>query len=586
MIDRPTGSRADGFGGRHEDDAPALDRPYGPRSLGATTDGLVQRRADDPAATSDPAAVQAAAAHGTGGAATALPHLDAIQRSFGRHDVGGVQAHVDGAARDGARSMGAEAFTTGDHVAFAGAPSLHTAAHEAAHVVQQRAGVYAKGGVGEAGDPLEQHADAVADRVVRGESAETLLDDHAGDRSAPAGGAVQRKIRVDAIDDGKVFDPDIDHVSSHWGLNEADKHVYREWLKDGDDHHFATKELFVKAVKAAVKPKTRAFGEMFVGLAGKLNISPAWLEQILTEPELTLDTFKLSTPKEVLEIVNFGREEEDHLKEDDLGKMTVQALLDLMLKSGKVTQSCGQTSSLVHSVLAPNSYASDKPVGGNVSALRTSILEANKKSQQELQHYYCRVEGGGHSFTVECFNDQVTLYQSFFNVYAMAKDLGRGKQYTLERFLELLALAVKPVNDKIPSDIGQARTELFSCNPMAFHPDGEFRTTIFKQESGAEGRLSDKKEKKQGAWDDVLDEPATDHMKKPKVVERPDKGTKFAVSFHDDRFLLYDDGYSAVAWEDLADGDYIARYNDAFSLSVIISNVSKEKKTCTITIDE
>jgi hypothetical protein len=58
----------------------------------------------------------------------------------------------------------------------AGAPDLHTAAHEAAHVVQQQAGVQLKGGVGAVGDSYELHADAVADAVVQGKSAEGLLD--------------------------------------------------------------------------------------------------------------------------------------------------------------------------------------------------------------------------------------------------------------------------------------------------------------------------------------------------------------------------------------------------------------------------
>ncbi len=73
------------------------------------------------------------------------------------------------------------------------ASSLHTAAHEAAHVVQQRAGVHLKGGLGEAGDAYEQHADAVADAVVRGESAEGLLGAvHVVGDSGPA---IQRKER-------------------------------------------------------------------------------------------------------------------------------------------------------------------------------------------------------------------------------------------------------------------------------------------------------------------------------------------------------------------------------------------------------
>ena len=90
--------------------------------------------------------------------------------------------------------MGARAYAAGNRVAFASAPDLHLAAHEVAHVVQQRGGVQLSGGVGAAGDIYERHADAVADRVVRGESAEALLDQHAPARSS-GGGGVQRVIQ-------------------------------------------------------------------------------------------------------------------------------------------------------------------------------------------------------------------------------------------------------------------------------------------------------------------------------------------------------------------------------------------------------
>jgi hypothetical protein len=83
--------------------------------------------------------------------------------------------------------MGATAYASNNSVAFAGTPDLHTAAHEAALVVLLRGGVQLKGGVGEVGDRYEQHADAVADRVVRGESAEALLSEGRG-----GGPAVQR----------------------------------------------------------------------------------------------------------------------------------------------------------------------------------------------------------------------------------------------------------------------------------------------------------------------------------------------------------------------------------------------------------
>ncbi len=152
----------------------------------------IQRASDaatDGAGGPDDRAVHAIAAQGVGGAGGPLPHLDVIQRGFGHHDVRGVVAHTDGAAVESSARIGASAFATGNHVAFAGAPDLHTAAHEAAHVVQQRAGVQLAGGVGQAGDPYERQADAAADAVVRGESAAALLE--------PAGAGADR--RTDAV---------------------------------------------------------------------------------------------------------------------------------------------------------------------------------------------------------------------------------------------------------------------------------------------------------------------------------------------------------------------------------------------------
>src|SRR5205085_12012851 len=96
-------------------------------------DATVQRRLMDealrPDLFADDRSVQAAAAHGTSGSAGRLPHLDTIQPLFGRHDVSAIAAHQDGAASEGAARMGAEAFATGDRIAFPRAPTLHTAAH-------------------------------------------------------------------------------------------------------------------------------------------------------------------------------------------------------------------------------------------------------------------------------------------------------------------------------------------------------------------------------------------------------------------------------------------------------------------------
>ncbi len=145
----------------------------------------VQRKGAGDASTD---AVHEAAAQGVASPAGQLPHLEEIQKSFGAHDVSQIQAHVGG---DSAQAMGAEAYATGNHVVFDKQPDLHTAAHEAAHVVQQSKGVSLYGGVGKAGDTHEQNADAVADRVVAGESAEDLLGSPSS--AGASNGAVQKK---------------------------------------------------------------------------------------------------------------------------------------------------------------------------------------------------------------------------------------------------------------------------------------------------------------------------------------------------------------------------------------------------------
>jgi len=112
------------------------------------------------------------ATHARPGPAEPLPFLDRIQSSFGRFDVSQTRAHFHSAA---AASAKANAFTIGEDVAFAARrPALRTAAHEATHVLQQRAGVPFTGR-GQGGDPFERQADAVAERVAQGRSSESLL---------------------------------------------------------------------------------------------------------------------------------------------------------------------------------------------------------------------------------------------------------------------------------------------------------------------------------------------------------------------------------------------------------------------------
>jgi hypothetical protein len=149
--------------------------------------------------------IHGTAAQGISGSGGSLPHLAEVQASFGAaHDVSRIQAHVGGDAATAATGIGAQAFAMGNHVAFREAPDLHTAAHEAAHVVQQHGGVQLSGGVGQEGDAHERHADAVADRVVSGAPAGDLLAQYTGGGGAAT--AIQMR-RLPPSVDALLTDP-------------------------------------------------------------------------------------------------------------------------------------------------------------------------------------------------------------------------------------------------------------------------------------------------------------------------------------------------------------------------------------------
>ena len=191
-------------GAEHDASGTVASAPLPPRASGPTLQMLFGVR---PAPAEDPAQVHAAAERGTATAATTLPHAGQIQRAFGRHDISRIQAHASGEAAASAREMGARAYAAGDHVVLGEDADLHTVAHEAAHVIQQRGGVRLERDMGRPGDPHEQHADAVASAVVAGSSAEALLDRYVagGAASASPTAAVQHTISFAGVGGSPVL---------------------------------------------------------------------------------------------------------------------------------------------------------------------------------------------------------------------------------------------------------------------------------------------------------------------------------------------------------------------------------------------
>lgn len=194
---RPAGSSSSRSSGA----SPSSGTPGKTPRTGKLSTPAVQAKAGSSAM--DPAAVQDIAAEGVAGGGAAMPHKESIAASFGHHApaLDAVQAHVGGEGGRAADAIGAEAYATGNQVAFSGSPSLHTAAHEAAHVVQQQAGVQLAGGVGRVGDRYEAHADAVADKVVQGENAAPLLDQMAGGPGSTGGAVQARAVQMEVKSD-------------------------------------------------------------------------------------------------------------------------------------------------------------------------------------------------------------------------------------------------------------------------------------------------------------------------------------------------------------------------------------------------
>jgi hypothetical protein len=108
-----------------------------------------------------------------------IPYLDSIQRSFGMQDLTGIRAHQGSQAAAANHALGSTAYALGDDVSFSDTPTLHTAAHEAAHVVQQRSGISVQDGGSRSEDEHERRVDQIADRVASGESAAPLLANYA-----------------------------------------------------------------------------------------------------------------------------------------------------------------------------------------------------------------------------------------------------------------------------------------------------------------------------------------------------------------------------------------------------------------------
>lgn len=177
---------AHGHASRHETEQSRGQRGHeGPQSDGAST--KIARTA-------------------ASGQAESLPHAGPLQQAFGSYDISGVKSHSGPASRQANAALGSHAFASGEHVVSEAPMDLRRSAHEATHVVQQRAGLTGAG-LGRAGDANERQAERVADVVAGGHSAEPLLSEFTGGRGHEAHDSGQMAaVQRDEKKDGEKSD--------------------------------------------------------------------------------------------------------------------------------------------------------------------------------------------------------------------------------------------------------------------------------------------------------------------------------------------------------------------------------------------
>ncbi len=145
-----------------------------PSPASATAEAISPGPDQERVGASNASRIEKLAEKGAAAATSPLPHLERLQKAFGHHDLSGVRVSMGGST---AREMGALAYAVGEDIVLTSGDLEHVA-HEAAHVVQQRCGATT------ATSQHEDQADRVADLVVRGKSAVSVLDEMTG-KAAP-----------------------------------------------------------------------------------------------------------------------------------------------------------------------------------------------------------------------------------------------------------------------------------------------------------------------------------------------------------------------------------------------------------------
>lgn len=368
--------------------------------------------------------------------------------------------------------------------------------------------------------------------VVRRHTLQRLVNPDANANTAEP--PLQRTIRVDAMDDGAEFEKIEGWVPAHFGFSEAGKTVYLTWLKDGIDHHYASKAALVAAVEHATNdPTTESFRDMFAAAAQRSGLDIGKLEFYLNARDASLQSLAQYSAADIRgQLVRRGMVVEGRIED-----WNVRQLIDAIVSRQILTGVCGETANLVHGLLSPSTAGQVAAQNSNRQDVLDAVTAANARSIARRRHQYVRVMDQGHAFIIEVANDTARLVQSFIGQYTLAANLQRDKSYAVADFMTKLGAALVLGAGDGATD--PARVELF--NSHAYHGSNTFSVTSFEADAGTKDRTADAGRTGKASWNGRLDAPASDALAAPPAHDAPieDATALLTPTFEECVYLFY-----------------------------------------------
>lgn len=266
-------------------------------------------------------------------------------------------------------------------------------------------------------------------------------------------------------------------------------HIVKEWNRNLEHEVSENEQAFERL------PFTKSYSEIFSNCAKSESISSEWLEQYLNDADTTMLSFSIDPLTE-------WKSKIPDLESFDFENKTVKDFFDFLFEKKQMTQSCGITANFIHATLSPTTEEKT-PTNVALTDIGSKIYEANNASKLSYRHQYLHVEGGGHAFIIEIFDNKCCILQSFFGEYSLADDLLRNKSFEIGDFVNKIIAAYSPEINIYE----QSRFDLF--NSKEIDASNTLNIKSFSQEEGTRFRLEEQRAKNKEEWEKISNKKAS-----------------------------------------------------------------------------